>query len=57
MPVTNGNSVTVNYSPSGTSGQDVADTAGNTLIAFTGQAVTNHVAAAGVCQQIFYCPS
>ena len=57
--VNNGDSVTVNYTPSGTSGQDVADAAGNTLIAFTGQAVTNNVvaAAAGVCQQLFYCPA
>jgi hypothetical protein len=57
--VNNGDSVTVNYAPSGTSGQDVADAAGNALIAFTGQAVTNNVvaAAAGVCQQLFYCPA
>lgn len=56
-PVDNGNSVTVNYTPSGTADQDVADAAGNTLIAFTSQAVTNNVAAAGVCQQLFYCPA
>ena len=56
-PVTNGNSVTVDYSPSGTLGQDIADAAGNTLKAITGQVVTNNVAAAGVCQQLFYCPA
>ena len=57
--VNNGDSVTVNYTPSGAIGQDVADAAGNALIAFTDQAVTNNVAAAaaGVCQQLFYCPA
>jgi hypothetical protein len=47
--INDGDVVMVNYVPSGTSGQDLADAAGNAVAGFTDQGVTNNVGVGGVC--------